>query len=91
MPIWLTNPTSWCVRCGDDNSSSPCPLLILATNRPPSQPKYIMNIQRREFLKSTGALAAKEKIPDAPGWGVKINPAWIENAAYQKSERLAKS
>ncbi|MCX6872456.1 MAG: hypothetical protein NTW21_01405 [Verrucomicrobia bacterium] len=50
-----------------------------------------MNIQRREFLKSTGALAAKEKIPDAPGWGVKINPAWIENAAYQKSERLAKS
>ena len=37
------------------------------------------------------ALVLKVKIPDAPGWGVKINPAWIEKAAYQKSERLAKS
>ena len=26
------------------------------------------------------------KIPDAPGWGVRINPAWLEKASYQKSE-----
>jgi L-alanine-DL-glutamate epimerase-like enolase superfamily enzyme len=32
----------------------------------------------------------KVKIPDGPGWGVKINPAWIEKAAYLKSERQAK-
>jgi len=32
----------------------------------------------------------KVKIPDDPGWGVKINPAWIENAAYLKSERSGK-
>ncbi len=31
------------------------------------------------------------KIPDGPGWGVKINPAWLEKAAYLKSERPAKS
>jgi L-alanine-DL-glutamate epimerase-like enolase superfamily enzyme len=36
------------------------------------------------------ALEVKEgkvKIPDGPGWGVKINPAWLAKAAYQKSER----
>jgi len=33
----------------------------------------------------------KVKIPDGPGWGVKINPAWIEKAAYLKSERPPKS
>jgi L-alanine-DL-glutamate epimerase-like enolase superfamily enzyme len=32
----------------------------------------------------------KVKIPDGPGWGVKVNPAWLEKAAYQKSEREAK-
>ena len=32
----------------------------------------------------------KVKIPDGPGWGVKINPAWLEKAAYQKSERQAR-
>lgn len=30
------------------------------------------------------------RIPDSPGWGVVINPAWLEAAAYQKSERQAK-
>jgi L-alanine-DL-glutamate epimerase-like enolase superfamily enzyme len=25
-------------------------------------------------------------IPDAPGWGVEIDPAWLERAAYRKSE-----
>ena len=33
----------------------------------------------------------KVKIPNGPGWGVKINPAWIEKAAYLKSERPAKA
>jgi len=32
----------------------------------------------------------KVKIPDGPGWGVKINPAWLEKAVYQKSEQQAK-
>jgi L-alanine-DL-glutamate epimerase-like enolase superfamily enzyme len=27
----------------------------------------------------------KVKIPDGPGWGVEINPAWLEMASYQKS------
>jgi L-alanine-DL-glutamate epimerase-like enolase superfamily enzyme len=26
-------------------------------------------------------------IPDAPGWGVEINPEWLERAAYRSSER----
>jgi L-alanine-DL-glutamate epimerase-like enolase superfamily enzyme len=33
----------------------------------------------------------KVKIPDGPGWGVKINPAWLDKATYQKSERPTKS
>jgi L-alanine-DL-glutamate epimerase-like enolase superfamily enzyme len=35
--------------------------------------------------------AGKVKIPDGPGWGVKVNPAWLERAAYEKSERQEKS
>jgi len=31
----------------------------------------------------------KVKLPDGPGWGVKINPGWLEKASYQKSERTA--
>ena len=26
-------------------------------------------------------------IPDGPGWGVEISPAWLEKADYQVSER----
>lgn len=29
----------------------------------------------------------KVKIPDAPGWGVEINPEWMAKAAYRKSEK----
>jgi L-alanine-DL-glutamate epimerase-like enolase superfamily enzyme len=29
----------------------------------------------------------KATIPDLPGWGVEINPDWLEKATYQKSER----
>lgn len=39
------------------------------------------------------ALVVKDgrvKIPDGPGWGVKINPAWLEKAAYLKSEMKSK-
>jgi L-alanine-DL-glutamate epimerase-like enolase superfamily enzyme len=31
----------------------------------------------------------KVRIPDGPGWGVTINPAWLNSAAYLKSERPA--
>jgi len=30
--------------------------------------------------------AGHVSIPDAPGWGVDINPAWLARARYQKSE-----
>jgi L-alanine-DL-glutamate epimerase-like enolase superfamily enzyme len=29
----------------------------------------------------------KVRIPDGPGWGVKINPAWLEKATYLKSDQ----
>jgi len=28
----------------------------------------------------------KVQIPDGPGWGVEINPAWLEGAVYQISQ-----
>ncbi|MDX1529067.1 MAG: mandelate racemase/muconate lactonizing enzyme family protein, partial [Gammaproteobacteria bacterium] len=28
----------------------------------------------------------KARIPDAPGWGVEVNPEWLEKARYQSSE-----
>jgi L-alanine-DL-glutamate epimerase-like enolase superfamily enzyme len=28
----------------------------------------------------------KVTIPDAPGWGIEVNPAWLERAKYQVSE-----
>jgi L-alanine-DL-glutamate epimerase-like enolase superfamily enzyme len=31
----------------------------------------------------------KVKIPDGPGWGIQVNAAWMEKAAYLKSERSA--
>ncbi|GMU22431.1 MAG: isomerase [Phycisphaerae bacterium] len=31
----------------------------------------------------------KVQIPDGPGWGIVVNPAWLEKATYQKSEREA--
>ncbi len=34
-------------------------------------------------------VAGKVKIPDGPGWGVKINPAWLEKANYLKTEKTA--
>jgi len=28
----------------------------------------------------------KATIPDAPGWGLEVDPAWLDRSAYQKSE-----
>ena len=28
----------------------------------------------------------KATVPDAPGWGIEINPAWLERASYRASE-----
>jgi len=30
-------------------------------------------------------VVGKVTIPDAPGWGVEINPQWLKNADYQMS------
>jgi L-alanine-DL-glutamate epimerase-like enolase superfamily enzyme len=38
------------------------------------------------FSPSLEVRDGKVKIPDGPGWGAKINPGWIEKAAYLKSE-----
>jgi L-alanine-DL-glutamate epimerase-like enolase superfamily enzyme len=40
------------------------------------------------------ALAVRDgrvRIPDGPGWGATLNPAWLEKASYQKSERPARA
>jgi L-alanine-DL-glutamate epimerase-like enolase superfamily enzyme len=50
------------------------------------------DVNRGETIYSP-ALVVKDgkiKIPDGPGWGVKINPAWLEKAVYQKSESKKK-
>jgi L-alanine-DL-glutamate epimerase-like enolase superfamily enzyme len=39
------------------------------------------------FVKSPYDIVdGKALIPDAPGWGVEINPDWLDKASYQKSE-----
>jgi len=42
------------------------------------------------YSPSLSVVAGKVKIPDGPGWGVRINPAWLEKATYQQSERPAR-
>lgn len=43
--------------------------------------------QRDLFLGDPFAVEnGQVKVPDGPGWGVTINPGWLENAEYQKSE-----
>ncbi|MGY8998064.1 MAG: enolase C-terminal domain-like protein, partial [Alphaproteobacteria bacterium] len=32
-----------------------------------------------------GVTDGKVTVPDAPGWGVEINPAWLEAASHQQS------
>jgi L-alanine-DL-glutamate epimerase-like enolase superfamily enzyme len=47
------------------------------------------NAGERLYRPALKVVDGKVKIPDDPGWGVTINPAWLEQAAYQKSERPA--
>jgi L-alanine-DL-glutamate epimerase-like enolase superfamily enzyme len=43
--------------------------------------------QQDLFLGNPYAVAdGPVEIPSSPGWGVEINPAWLERAAYQRSE-----
>ena len=48
------------------------------------------NAGERLYSPSLSVVAGKVKIPDGPGWGVRINPAWLEKATYQKSEQPAR-
>jgi len=48
------------------------------------------NAGERLYSPSLRVVAGKVKIPDGPGWGVRINPAWLQKATYQKSERPAR-
>ncbi|MEM7331851.1 MAG: mandelate racemase/muconate lactonizing enzyme family protein [Chloroflexota bacterium] len=38
------------------------------------------------FFPALVAKDGKVQIPDAPGWGVEINPAWLENSTHQLSD-----
>ena len=38
------------------------------------------------FSPALEARDGKVQIPDGPGWGVEINPAWLAKAKYQISE-----
>ncbi len=38
------------------------------------------------YSPSLKVVEGKVKLPDGPGWGVRINPAWLAKAAYLKSE-----
>jgi L-alanine-DL-glutamate epimerase-like enolase superfamily enzyme len=38
------------------------------------------------FSPALQARDGKVQIPDAPGWGVEINPAWLETAEHRISE-----
>jgi L-alanine-DL-glutamate epimerase-like enolase superfamily enzyme len=51
------------------------------------------DVNKGETIYSPGLVVkdGKVKIPDGPGWGVKINPAWLEKATYQKSEGQKKN
>jgi len=47
------------------------------------------NAGERFYSPALKVADGKVKLPDGPGWGIKINPAWIEKAAYLKSEKPA--
>jgi L-alanine-DL-glutamate epimerase-like enolase superfamily enzyme len=38
------------------------------------------------FTPTLEVVDGKVAVPDGPGWGVEINPTWLENADYHKSE-----
>jgi L-alanine-DL-glutamate epimerase-like enolase superfamily enzyme len=45
------------------------------------------NADEKLYTPALKVADGKVKIPDGPGWGVKINPAWLEKANYLKSEK----
>jgi L-alanine-DL-glutamate epimerase-like enolase superfamily enzyme len=47
------------------------------------------NLGERFYSPALKVADGKVKLPDGPGWGVTVNPAWIEKAAYLKSEKPA--
>jgi L-alanine-DL-glutamate epimerase-like enolase superfamily enzyme len=47
------------------------------------------NEGERFYSPSLKVRDGKVKLPDGPGWGVTINPGWLEKAAYLKSEQAA--
>ena len=47
------------------------------------------NAGERLYSPALKVVDGKVKLPDGPGWGVKINPVWMEKANYLKSEKPA--
>jgi len=48
-----------------------------------------VNAGEKFYSPALKVVDGKVKLPDGPGWGVKINPVWLEKAAYLKSEKPA--
>lgn len=44
------------------------------------------NANERLYAPALRVADGKVKIPDDPGWGIRINTAWLEQASYLKSE-----
>jgi L-alanine-DL-glutamate epimerase-like enolase superfamily enzyme len=57
-------------------NAGPCVEFTIEPETNPGEPLYTPALEVRD---------GKVKIPDEPGWGVKINPAWLEKADYRKS------
>jgi L-alanine-DL-glutamate epimerase-like enolase superfamily enzyme len=45
------------------------------------------NAGERLYSPALKVVDGRVKIPDAPGWGIRINPAWIEKADWRASSR----
>jgi L-alanine-DL-glutamate epimerase-like enolase superfamily enzyme len=45
------------------------------------------NAGERLYSPALKVTEGKVKLSDGPGWGVKINPAWLDKAAYLKTEK----
>jgi L-alanine-DL-glutamate epimerase-like enolase superfamily enzyme len=48
-----------------------------------------LNVSEALYHPSLTVRDGRVKIPDGPGWGVTINPQWLDQASYLKSERPA--
>jgi L-alanine-DL-glutamate epimerase-like enolase superfamily enzyme len=47
------------------------------------------NAGERLYSPALKVVDGKVKIPDAPGWGVRVNPTWLEQANHLKSEKAS--